>query len=285
MTPKNKAANMEIISNTTGDYTSDNFSHPDALDVLPNRSDIPPMISGHVLSWMSKYRTNRHWQPFFQQEMIQDMLNNIESHISHQDICPHIKDVFKVFKMTNPNNIKVVILGMDPYQSRVNGENRANGIAFSTSLSGIPQSLGNIFKEIMACGYQPPPTADLSCLLKQGVFLVNSALTVRYDESGSHNRLWKGFTLELLRWIVSHCSDRGYECPFMLWGKKAEGVAISAKINLEKESVWRTSHPSPYSARRGFIGCKHFLKCNEYLVKVGKREIDWSGGGQQSVTR
>lgn len=238
------------------------------------------MIRGDILVWLSENKTHPAWKPFFRQSFIQDILRNIEKHISKDDFCPHAKNIFKVFKLTPPDKIRAVILGMDPYQSRGTkgedaGMNRANGIAFSTDLDEIPRSLSNIFREMMSNGYARPPSADLTYLLKEGVFLLNSALTVKYDESGSHNDLWRGFTIELLKWIVARCRTNGYECCFLLWGKKAQKVASEAKIYDSEEHVFSTSHPSPYSANRGFIGCQHFSSVNVYLKNKGLREIKW----------
>jgi len=234
------------------------------------------MEDGNVLVWLSLKTTHKDWKPFFEISYIQDMLRNIEKHIKRDDMCPHAKDIFRVFSLISPNDIKVVILGMDPYQSRVNGKNRANGLAFSSDLDDIPRSLRNIYKEMMRCGYTPPKDAKLDYLVKRGVFLVNSALTVKYNESGSHSKLWIGFTIELLKWIASNSRKNNKECCFVFWGRNAQGVGADSKLTEIDENVFIAPHPVSRSKNSSFSGCNHFNLINDYLKSKDVEPVDWN---------
>ena len=183
-------------------------------------------------------------------------------------IFPPERDVFNVFKYTSMRDIKVVILGQDPYHNF----GQANGLAFSVNNgSAIPASLRNIYKEIEKdLGFCQYCNGDLRPWALQGVFLLNRTLTVEAHKPGSHfGRGWESFSDK----IISSISEELSNVVFMLWGKHAR--VQSRLINKEKHLVLEAPHPSPLSAYRGFFGCKHFSLSNSYLLKNGKEEIIW----------
>lgn len=181
---------------------------------------------------------------------------------------PPGKEIFAAFDSCDFNQLKVVILGQDPYHNY----HQANGLAFSVR-SGIafPPSLQNIFKEIEQDLKIPiPQTGDLTRWAKQGVLLLNATLTVRSHQAGSHqNQGWEVFTDSVIKTI----SAQKKELVFLLWGSFAQKKA--RLINPEKHLILKAPHPSPLSAHRGFFGCKHFSKTNDYLTSKGKKGIQW----------
>lgn len=188
-------------------------------------------------------------------------------YVSHV-VYPSPKDIFRAFDLCPFDNVKVVILGQDPYH----GKGQANGLAFAVS-SGIkiPPSLQNIFKEIGSdIGVTPLPDGDLSRWARQGVLLLNATLTVQGGNPGSHQkRGWEEFTDTVIREL----SMQKEGLVFMLWGNYAreKGKIIDRTRHL----VLEAPHPSPFSAHTGFLGCKHFSLANKYVKQKGKQEIDW----------
>ncbi len=176
--------------------------------------------------------------------------------------------IFNAFNQTPFGSVKVVILGQDPYH----GTGEAHGLCFSV-LDGItkPPSLVNIFKEIESDLRLPPPkSGNLTAWARQGVLLLNATLTVRENQPGSHhNKGWETFTDEAIRQL----SERSEGLIFVLWGKFAEAKTIL--IDQTKHFILKSPHPSPFSANRGFFGCRHFSRVNELLRQMGKDEIDW----------
>ena len=178
--------------------------------------------------------------------------------------------IFNAFNQTPFNELKVVILGQDPYH----GPGQAHGLSFSV-MPGIkpPPSLVNIFKEIRSdIGIQMPPDhGDLTHWAKQGVLLLNAALTVRAGEPFSHAKSgWAQFTDAVIRKI----SEENENIVFILWGKFAQEKM--ALIDENSHHILKAAHPSPFSADKGFFGCRHFSKTNELLVKDGNAPVDWS---------
>jgi uracil-DNA glycosylase len=177
--------------------------------------------------------------------------------------------IFNAFTQTPFNNVKVVILGQDPYH----GPGQAHGLCFSVQ-DGIqpPPSLLNIYKEIesdMGVG-MPPNYGNLSKWAQQGVLLINAFLTVRANEAASHSKIgWENFTNAVIRKI----SDEKKGVVFLLWGKFAQEK--QSLIDETKHYVLKAAHPSPLSAYNGFFGCKHFSKTNELLLQQGLEPIDW----------
>ena len=176
--------------------------------------------------------------------------------------------IFSAFNHTHFDNVKVVIIGQDPYH----GPGQANGLCFSVS-SGIkpPPSLVNIFKEMQNdLGLTFPTTGNLEPWADQGVLLLNATLTVRANQAGSHqNKGWEQFTDA----AIKELSARKKGLIFLLWGRYAQ--AKEALIDTTKHHVLKAAHPSPFSAYNGFLGCKHFSKTNELLRKEDLKEIDW----------
>jgi len=183
-------------------------------------------------------------------------------------IYPKWKDIFNAFNSTPFNKVKVVILGQDPYH----GKRQAHGLSFSIQ-NGIdsPPSLVNIFKEIENdMGINNQGKGDLTKWAEQGVLLLNSTLTVRANEAGSHqNKGWEQFTDK----VISTISQKKERIVFLLWGKFAQNK--SKLIDKEKHHILMSSHPSPLSSYRGFLGCKHFSECNNILKREMKSEINW----------
>jgi len=184
-------------------------------------------------------------------------------------VYPKNTDIFNAFKKTPLSQLKVVILGQDPYH----GANQAHGLSFSVQ-KGInpPPSLKNIFKELQQDipGFQIPAHGDLTKWAEQGVMLLNATLTVRAGQPGSHQKKgWEIFTDTVIRKI----SEQKDGIIFLLWGKFAQ--AKTELIDTHKHHILKAAHPSPYSADNGFFGCRHFSKTNAILIKEGKEAIDW----------
>lgn len=183
-------------------------------------------------------------------------------------IFPPKCDVFSAFNLTSKANVKVVILGQDPYPTK----SFANGLCFSVSpLSPIPKSLKNIYTELKSdIGKEIPVNGDLSAWSKQGVLLLNTVLTVEEGKPDSHSKIgWEKFTDAIIELI----STESQHLVFMLWGAKAQQKI--PLIDQSKHLILTAPHPSPLSVYRGFYGCQHFSKANQYLKVVGKKPIVW----------
>lgn len=184
-------------------------------------------------------------------------------------IYPEEKDIFAAFNHTPFDDVKVVIIGQDPYH----GANQAHGLSFSVQAGvKIPPSLKNIYKELEAdIGISPPTHGNLTNWAKSGVLLLNATLTVRASEPGSHQKKgWEQFTDSVIEILNKEQTD----LVFILWGKYAQEKG--AIINTDKHHVIQSAHPSPFAARKGFFGSRPFSKCNDYLTKKGITPINWS---------
>lgn len=192
----------------------------------------------------------------------------IRKEYATSQIFPPAREIFAAFDATPFDEVKVVIIGQDPYHD----VNQANGLCFSVH-DGIPfpPSLLNIFKEIQNdLGKAIPASGDLSRWAKQGVLLLNSTLTVKAHCAGSHqNKGWEQFTDE----VILQLAQQKENLVFILWG--AYAIKKGAFINRMKHLVLTSPHPSPLSAHRGFFGNKHFSTANEYLIKHGKTPVEW----------
>ncbi len=192
----------------------------------------------------------------------------IRKEYATSQIFPPAREIFAAFDATPFDEVKVVIIGQDPYHD----VNQANGLCFSVR-DGIPfpPSLLNIFKEIQNdLGKAIPASGDLSRWAKQGVLLLNSTLTVKAHCAGSHqNKGWEQFTDE----VILQLAQQKENLVFILWG--AYAIKKGAFINRMKHLVLTSPHPSPLSAHRGFFGNKHFSTANEYLIKHGKTPVEW----------
>nr|WP_028228044.1 uracil-DNA glycosylase [Paraburkholderia ferrariae] len=181
-------------------------------------------------------------------------------------------DVFRALRLTSPDEVKVVILGQDPYHGEDRGTPQAHGLAFSVPPAvRPPPSLRNIFKEIAASlGIEAPAHGCLDAWARQGVLLLNTVLTVERANAASHaKRGWERCTDTLIRELAA----RHEHLVFMLWGAHAQ--AKRALIEGQPHRVLEAPHPSPLSAHRGFLGCGHFAEANAYLESQGRQPIDW----------
>ena len=186
----------------------------------------------------------------------------------NKTIHPSSKDIFRAFELTPFENVRIIILGQDPYH----GPNQANGLAFSVNSEvRFPPSLLNIFKEYSTDLKLPiPKDGNLSAWAERGVLLLNSILTVESGSPGSHKDFgWEEFTNQ----IIKALSDKKTNLVFILWGAYAQSKKIL--IDSSKHFIIATPHPSPLSAHRGFFGSKPFSKTNDYLRKNKNEEIDW----------
>lgn len=212
-----------------------------------------------------KKALEQEWtKPYFK-ELTQLVREEYQNHT----IFPPAKEIFAAFNATAFDSVKVVILGQDPYH----GAAQANGLCFSVNQGvALPPSLKNMFKELTEdLGVPTPNTGDLSPWAKQGVLLLNSILTVREGQAGSHqNHGWERFTTAAIEQLATQKSG----IVFLLWGAYAQKKA--AFINPNQHFVLKSAHPSPLSAYRGFFGCKHFSKTNQYLKNKGVQPIDWA---------
>lgn len=204
----------------------------------------------------------------FDQDYFIELTNFVKQEFAKYRVFPPGKLIFNAFKQTPFDTVKVVILGQDPYH----GYRQAHGLAFSVQEGiPIPPSLRNIFKEIESdIGRSTTENGDLTRWANQGVFLLNSTLTVRQGLAGSHQgKGWEIFTDEVIKTL----SDNKENLVFLLWGNYARNK--SKLINSKKHLILEAPHPSPFSAHNGFFGCKHFSKTNEYLTKNKIQNVEW----------
>jgi uracil-DNA glycosylase len=215
------------------------------------------------------------WKDFLGEELSRPYMKNLESFLQKEKaagsiIYPQESDIFHALDLTPFKKVEVVILGQDPYH----GPDQAHGLSFSVR-DGVklPPSLVNIYKEIESeFGVKMPRQGDLTNWAKQGVLLLNATLTVRAKQAGSHQKKgWEEFTDAVIRIL----NKEGKNIVFILWGSSAQKKG--AFIDRSKHLVLEGPHPSPLSAYRGFFGCGHFKKANEYLEKHGRKPIDWAG--------
>lgn len=202
-------------------------------------------------------------------EYFKELINYVNNEYKQKTIYPKKTEVFNAFKYTDYNNVKVVILGQDPYH----GPNQAEGLSFSVSNEVLkPPSLKNIFKELESdLGIPFPEYNSLKPWAKEGVLLLNAVLTVEEHKPASHaNKGWETFTDEIIKIL----NKKEEPVVFILWGNYAreKKTYITNPIHYIIESP----HPSPFSARNGFFGSKPFSKTNEFLKSKGLKEINWN---------
>lgn len=208
------------------------------------------------------------WQAFLGAEAIRELaIANDRVAESEGEVYPPIEQRLRLFHALSPAQVRVVILGQDPYHNP--GE--AHGFSFSVSDSvNTPPSLRNIFKEYADdLGYGEPSTTDLSAWVAQGVFLLNSALSVPKNTPGAHLKTWERFTDAVIEALGNDASPK----VFILWGKPAQ--AKRKLINEARHSVLTAPHPSPLSAHRGFFGSRPFSSANNCLKHHGKPPVEW----------
>jgi uracil-DNA glycosylase len=206
---------------------------------------------------------------FFGTETFQRLSAFVESEYLSRKVFPQQKDIFKAFYLTPFSSVKVVILGQDPYH----GDDQAVGLSFSVPQGAIvPPSLKNIYKEIESDlgGKKDFSNGDLEPWASQGVLLLNAVLSVVAGTPASHKG--KGWE-ELTDTVIKKLSDEHEHLVFMLWGNFAKSK--KSLIDTSKHLVLEAPHPSPFSVRTGFFGCKHFSQCNNYLKANNRDEIIW----------
>lgn len=205
----------------------------------------------------------------FEKPYFQELTDFVKAEYANTTVYPHPKNIFSAFELTPFSQVKVVILGQDPYH----GAGQAHGLSFSV-VEGVrnPPSLQNIYKELESDLGEPinKSSGDLTRWAKQGVLLLNSTLTVRAGSPGSHQKKgWEQFTDA----VIQALSDKREHLVFILWGNYAK--AKGAHIDRAKHLVIESAHPSPLSAYNGFFGSKPFSKANQYLEEQGTSAIRW----------
>lgn len=213
------------------------------------------------------------WQAVLQQEFEQPYMQTLKAFLRAEKdqkkcIYPHSANWFHALETTPLDQVKVVILGQDPYHQ----PGQAHGLCFSVQPGvKVPPSLVNIYKELQAdLGIEPPPHGYLEHWAQQGVLLLNAVLTVEDSKANAHQgKGWEQFTDKIMTLV----NEQSEHVVFMLWGSYAQkkGAIIDSRRHL----VLKAPHPSPLSAHRGFLGCKHFSQANQYLTDNNKTPIDW----------
>ncbi|MGE9617063.1 MAG: uracil-DNA glycosylase [Solitalea-like symbiont of Acarus siro] len=213
------------------------------------------------------------WLNILRDEFSKDYMLKLKDFLIQEKASGHIvypksSNIFKAIELTPDNKAKVVILGQDPYHQ----PNQAHGLCFSVNKSiSIPPSLKNIYKELASdINFIPPEHGFLENWAKEGVLMLNTILTVRHNEPASHaNKGWEIFTNEAIK-KLSALSDK---LVFLIWGNYAnQKIPL---IDCTKHQILTYAHPSPFSAHKGFLGCKHFSKANTHLFKHNIEPINW----------
>ena len=220
----------------------------------------------------TKLHLHSEWKAFLKEELsshnFQAIISALAIERKSHNIFPENEVIFNALNLTIPSNIKVVILGQDPYH----GKGQAHGLSFSVPNGvKIPPSLRNIYKELQSnLNHSISSNGNLESWAKQGVLLLNATLTVREKMAGSHQKLgWELFTDSIIKKI----SEKNEGVVFLLWGAFAQKKSVL--INTNKHHILTTTHPSPFSAYRGFLGCKHFSKTNKILLNNNQKPINW----------
>jgi uracil-DNA glycosylase len=235
-----------------------------------------------IINSLQDKLTKGGWWPFFMSDHVKTIINKIDEKLileckNNAVIYPQPSDVFNAMIYTSLSDMKVCLIGQDPYHS----PNAAMGLAFShpPDYNSIQPSLKNIYKELEDSGYNVNhKSGDLVKWAKQGVFLINTALTVRKGEANSHKEIWGEFTKALLKYI----SDNTEHIVVIMWGKPAQSYVSLFNKNQKdlkdqfKHMLLMCPHPSPFSAHTGFFGSNHFKKANVQLIVWHKDEIDWN---------
>ncbi|HTS37886.1 MAG TPA: uracil-DNA glycosylase [Candidatus Solibacter sp.] len=225
---------------------------------------------------MNNLKLDENWKDILRDELADTQLNSFleNAYASRKQIYPPKSEIFAALNITPFDNVKVVVIGQDPYH----GPGEAHGLCFSVR-QGVnkPRSLQNIFKELKRefSDFREPASGDLTKWAEQGVLLLNRALTVERGKARSHRSQWKRFTDKIIEKLAAE------EKPivFILWGKDAQelGAKVNAsEITRAKHCVLESAHPSGLSCYRGFFGNNHFTCANKYLLKTGQEPINWS---------
>ena len=216
-------------------------------------------------------KLRRSWFDLLKSEFDKDYFKSLQAFLDqeYQDykIYPSQEKIFNALNFVALDKIKVVIIGQDPYHQ----PGQAQGLSFSVPDNfPLPPSLVNIFKEIESdLQITPSPSGNLERWARQGVLLLNTVLTVRDSQPNSHkDKGWENITKQ----VISIVGQRKEPIVFMLWGSFAQSFA---PLIASQHLILKAPHPSPLSSYRGFFGCKHFSKCNDFLIKNGQQPIDW----------
>jgi len=214
----------------------------------------------------------QNWFELLKEEFEKPYFKNLQQFLDEEyskyTIYPKVENIFNALNKVKYHDVKVVIIGQDPYHE----PGQAHGLSFSVEEGiNLPPSLQNIYKEINNdLGIPISKSGNLTCWAKQGVLLLNTVLTVRRGQANSHqNKGWETLTSK----IIELLNNRPTPIVFMLWGNSAK--KIGEKITNTNHYILKSAHPSPLSAYNGFFGCKHFSKANEFLKNKGFNEIDW----------
>lgn len=216
-------------------------------------------------SWMQELSEE------FDKDYFKSLIQFVKSeYVTHPNsVFPEVDQIFRAFDACPFEEVKVVVLGQDPYPTK----GHAHGLCFSVepTIRPLPKSLNNIYKELEAdLGVAPQENGDLNHWAEQGVLLLNSVLTVREGEANSHkNQGWERFTDA----VIEKLAEKREGIVYILWGNKAQEKG--KVVNVAKNKVLTAPHPSPLSSYRGFFGSKPFSKTNDYLLAMGKKEVQW----------
>lgn len=227
------------------------------------------MSNNTLTDWPSESDWTPRLESHFQSPGFVSLCEFVDSQRETETVYPSVDNVFSAFRLTSFAETKVVILGQDPYH----GPNQAHGLSFSVEGEmKLPPSLRNIFKELADdLNVEAPTSGNLSAWADQGVFLLNTVLTVRDGEANSHRKQgWEKFTDEVIRQL----NEQPEGVVFVLWGKPAEKK--TSLIDQSRHEIIASPHPSPLSAHRGFFGSKPFSKSNEALARLGRSAIEWT---------
>lgn len=219
------------------------------------------------------FQLEKSWKPYLAQELDKPYMQELFSFLemekkSGKEVHPDEEQILEAFRLTPFSEVKVVLLGQDPYH----GPGQAHGLCFSVNKDvKIPPSLVNIFKELKDdLGITIPPHGCLESWARQGVLLLNNVLTVETGKAGSHHQKgWEKFTDK----VIEVLNGEKENLVFILWGNPAQKKA--SKVDEKKHLILKSVHPSPLSVYRGFMGSKPFSQTNAYLKKKGLKEIDW----------
>lgn len=231
-------------------------------------------LSEEQLQRLNKVQLSDDWKFALAEVFLSDKMAQLRQFLTAEKnagktIYPPSSEIFRALQLTALNDVKVVILGQDPYH----GEHQANGLSFSVNKGiALPPSLRNIYHELFTdLGIQPVSHGDLTAWAKQGVLLLNSVLTVQAGQPTSHKQQgWEEFTDA----VIDVLNEQREHLVFILWGAYAQQKG--RRIYGDKHLVLKSAHPSPLSANRGgFFGCKVFSKANHYLMQHGQSPINW----------
>jgi uracil-DNA glycosylase len=227
---------------------------------------------GNFLSTLIPKEWNTFWKEELGKEYLEQLANFVEDEYANQVCCPAKNQILAALENLQPKQVKCIIIGQDPYH----GPGQANGLAFSvTPKTKIPPSLKNIFKEYCEdLGLPHPKSGDLSPWKKEGVLLINTSLTVRQHQAGSHAKKgWENFTLALIKHVLENSKNAGFIC----FGAPAFKLAkkVTLELSEENRTLIKTPHPSPLSAYRGFFGSKPFTRFNTEQLEKGLEIVHW----------